>query len=903
MGWVIALSPAGHLLLREDPAEHFPAPEKALRQLETALHRSTADGLLCLGGPLLSEPLPASMTYWREFAASCLTQRCRQPAPAATPPPSLPSPGWTAWGERILSAPPLPGGEYLSPDLLERLWGELDALIQQRMAASTGGAEDFFRQLHPRWHLVGRVTFHLAENKRDPARPFAFLATYTHRLNNQSQPQYLPLAQALKEYSGLNSRPELDRLLEPIQRAAQNCVWARELIESRAVFAPQAWTAAQAYAFLRAIPELEPAGVAVRLPDWWKGRPAQASLRVTLGPAQKGLLGAEGLLAFHVTLAAGEEELTEDELRSLRSSGPGLVLLRGKWVEVDGDRLRQALAHWEGLRAQNPNGVSWIDGMRLLAGAGGEKGPWAHAAETAGMVQLRTTPELEAVLTQLRQPEAIPPFDAVTGLQARLRPYQEIGARWVWFLARLGLGACLADDMGLGKTIQVIAALLHQRQARPPGSVARPSLLIAPASLLANWESEVAKFAPSLKFGVLHPSWAARQPLWQAWQTAPGPATAVWDLVATTYGLAARTPDLREIEWDWIILDEAQAIKNPGAKQTQAVKQLKGRARLVLTGTPVENRLDDLWSICDFFQPGLLGPHDSFRKFVKGAQEQGTAGLAPVRRLISPHLLRRLKTDRRVIADLPDKTIVKAHCGLAARQAALYGRLVEDLRRDLAAADGIQRKGLVLAALMRFKQACNHPSQLLGDGLYAPEDSGKWRRLRDLAEEIGARQEKMLVFTQFKELTEPLAAHLAAIFQRSGCVLHGGTPLPRRRELVAAFQHEDGPPFFVLSVKAGGTGLNLTEASHVVHFDRWWNPAVENQATDRAFRIGQKRAVLVHLFITRGTVEEKIDALLESKRGLAESVLGGEGEIPLTEMSNEEILRLVALDASALHLE
>jgi non-specific serine/threonine protein kinase len=326
------------------------------------------------------------------------------------------------------------------------------------------------------------------------------------------------------------------------------------------------------------------------------------------------------------------------------------------------------------------------------------------------------------------------------------------------------------------------------------------------------------------------------------------------------------------------------------------VKRLKGAARVALTGTPVENRLGDLWSIFDFINPGLLGSAARFKAFAKQLESRTGARYAPLRKLVAPYILRRMKTDPSIVPDLPEKTEVQAFCGLAKPQALLYKQTVSSLRKSMESASGIQRRGLVLGYLMRFKQICNHPSQLTGDGAYDPAASGKFARLGEICSEIASRGEKALVFTQFREMTDPLAEFLAGVFGRDGLVLHGGTPVKRRKAIVADFQREDGPPFFVLSIKAGGTGLNLTAASHVVHFDRWWNPAVENQATDRAFRIGQNRNVLVHKFVTRGTIEEKIDALVREKQDMADSLLEGGAEKALTEMSDDEILSMVALD-------
>jgi non-specific serine/threonine protein kinase len=470
----------------------------------------------------------------------------------------------------------------------------------------------------------------------------------------------------------------------------------------------------------------------------------------------------------------------------------------------------------------------------------------------------------------------------IPGLRATLRPYQHTGVMWLRFLARLGLGACLADDMGLGKTLQVISLLLLRKEEKPNNKVS--SLLVVPASLLGNWRSEIERFAPGLVFNIIHPSEQRNH------------KQGTEHLVITTYGMLTRSDDIRKRKWDAVILDEAQAIKNPAARQTRAVKEVNSHVRIALTGTPVENRASDLWSIFDFINPGLLGGAKAFGDFIKANNKQAQPDYGPLRALTKPYILRRLKTDKRVIADLPDKTEMRAFCPLTKMQAALYQKSVEDLAKALENSDGIQRRGLVLAFITRFKQICNHPSHWLSDGAWAPEASGKFDRLREITEEIAERQEKVLVFTQFKEVTGPLSEFLTTVFRRPGLVLHGGTAIAKRREFVDSFQRDDGPPFFILTVKAGGAGLNLTQAAHVIHFDRWWNPSVENQATDRAFRIGQKNKVLVHKFVCRGTIEERIDEVIEGKRALSNELLEGGSEKMLTEMSNDELLQFVALD-------
>ena len=447
----------------------------------------------------------------------------------------------------------------------------------------------------------------------------------------------------------------------------------------------------------------------------------------------------------------------------------------------------------------------------------------------------------------------------------------------------LGFGACLADDMGLGKTVQVLAYLEKLRKTKK----AAKTLLIVPASLLGNWQKEVQKFAPQMDYTLLH-----------------GKSTAVLEqelaghmafLTITTYGMVSRIQALKDQEWDCLILDEAQAIKNPLTKQTRQVKEIHARMRIAMTGTPIENDLTNLWSLFDFLNKGLMGTSQEFRDFCKGL-ESHPQGYARLRTMISPFMLRRVKTDKTIIADLPEKIETVEYAAMSKKQVVLYRKVVSDMEKKMSDAESeISRKGIVLATIMKLKQICNHPDQYLGQEQYARSDSGKMEVLKEICETIYEKRERVIVFTQFKEITEYLAAFLKEIFQREGYVIHGGTAVAKRQKIVDAFQGEAYVPFIVLSVKAGGTGLNLTKANHVIHFDRWWNPAVENQATDRAFRIGQTKDVLVHKLVCRGTIEEKINDMIESKKELAQNVIGSGGEKWLTELSNEELMSMLKL--------
>ena len=828
---------------------------------QEAFQASASAGLFELAAHPTSGGLPPQLAYWRDFAARYLSERCHTPAEIADLPP-VPPPSPADTMTLLLSLPPLQGAEYLTEVVLHRLWTELDEWTCAE-AVRAGGLEKFLSAHAPLWRQVGRVCFHLAENKKDPDFPFAFLATYAPRVSSSAGIRYQPLSRALQEFAGERNRKALIHLLTPVERAAAASPVIRQLVDSRDIYHPLAWTADEAYRFLREIPLYEQSGVLVRVPDWWtrRSRPMAA---VRIGSQTHGVLGLDALLDFKVDVAVGDQTLTDKEIRRLLSGSDGLVFLKGRWVEVDTKKLSEALAHWQLLReGAGKDGISFAEGMRLLAGA--SENLVAPGVEAAAWSFVEAGAWLKQVLEQLRSPEALQTALPGRELHATLRPYQEAGVRWLRLLAGLGLGACLADDMGLGKTIQVLGLLLLLRAQK-----AGPSLLVLPASLLANWKAEIERFAPSLSVRFLHPSFG------------PLPADPIaadelarTDAVLTTYGMVVRQPWLESVDWTLLALDET---------------------RVALTGTPVENRLSDLWSLFDFLCPGLLGTQARFSAFAKELEKNPIERFLPIRNLVRPYILRRMKTDKAVIADLPDKTVVPAWCGLTKEQAALYKSVVDKLAASLQGQEGIQRRGAVLAALLSLKQVCNHPSQLRGDGRWEPAASGKFARLREIGEEIAQRQDRVLVFTQFREMTEPLATFLAGVFGRPGLVLHGQTRVAERQKLVEAFQADDGPPFFVLSLKAGGTGLNLTAASHVIHFDRWWNPAVENQATDRAFRIGQKKNVLVHTFICRGTVEEKIDELIRQKTTLARDLLDAGGEVLLTEMSDEELLSTISLD-------
>lgn len=896
----IAISPQGSLGLVSTASEigSLVQSDDIAPEIVDAFNVSLVGGLVTLASSRWQSAVmgwPAEFAFWRDYARNYFAALCRQYSSTSKQWSSIGPPDTTTAEEWLQLAPPMPGLEYLSPGHLQELWNVFDTYTQVAASGHDEGLAGLLRSLDENWNLIGRVTFHLAENKKNPDAPFAFMATYTQGQAKDGKPQHLPLAEALRESIAAKDTAKLDHLLEPVSRAASSVKLVGRLLESRKLFAPQAWGIGQAYEFLSSIPIMEQAGLVIRVPNWWNAaRPPRPQVSVNIGSKEPSRFGIDGLdLTVGVTIQG--EPLSATELKQLLAAREGLVLLKGKWVEVDQDKLKSALEHWRDLRKQHVGGVDFLQAMRLLSGAA--IGNAGDEAETVRWTRIEPGEWLQQTLKILREPSESGDIDPESVVNAQLRHYQTAGVRWLWFATQLGLGVCLADDMGLGKTLQVISliALLRQRQSSTHNDPS-PCLIVIPTSLLGNWQRELAKFAPQLNTLVAHRSVTSIDKL-KTIESEPAKVVADKDVVIVTYGSIRNAKWLAKIQWNLVVLDEAQAIKNSGSLQTKAIKTIPARCRMIMTGTPIENHLGDLWSLFDFSSPGLLGSAAEFKRFVSSKDErQRSRNLAALRKLIRPYVLRRMKTDPNIVPDLPAKTEMRVDCNLSAVQAALYGQVIKDLEKSLDLATGIQRRGLVLATLMQLKQICNHPALYLKGQRFDAKNSGKYVELQRLCEAIAAKQEKVLVFSQFQTMCEPLSQFLNEVFGRPGLVLTGKTSAKARGQLVSEFQQPFGPPFFVISVKAGGTGLNLTEACHVVHFDRWWNPAVEDQATDRAFRIGQIRNVLVHKFVTSGTLEERIDDLIHSKKQVSRDMFDETGEVNLTEMSDDELLRFVSLD-------
>jgi SNF2 family DNA or RNA helicase len=747
-------------------------------------------------------------------------------------------------------------------------------------------------------HVAGDAAFRIAFRLDAPARAEKPDWQLHYLLQARDDPSLLIPAETVWKKTGgvlteLGRRFEQpqEKLLAGLGYAARLCPPIAGTLKGKRP-ARMALDTSGAYTFLReTAPLLESAGFAVLVPPWWNRSGARLGLRLKVQAQtgretnQQGRMTLDNLIGYRWELAVGDTSLTEAEFRALADLKTPLVQIRGQWVQLDPEQIEAAIRFWE-----NRERAGEMDLLEALQfGLGGQ-------TEQDGLPvdEVLAEGDFSDWLERFKQPDSLTPLASPAGLLARLRPYQQHGFSWLHFHRRNGLGACLADDMGLGKTIQTLTLLLHEKETR---GLPAPTLLICPTSVVTNWARESARFTPSL---AVHIHQGPDRLRGEAFREAALGA----ELVLTSYALARLDAGLlQDVDWLGVVLDEAQNIKNPTTKQTQAIRRLKAGFRFALTGTPVENRLSELWSIMHFLNPGYLGPRKSFRtRFALPIERyQDADALQRLRQLTGPFILRRVKTDPTVIRDLPAKVETKVYCRLTEEQATLYEAVVQDAIQKIETQDeGIERRGMVLSMLMQLKQICNHPAQYLHQagaetGGNLAKRSGKLERLAELLEELLAAGDRALIFTQFAEMGELLAGFLPQAVDAAVQFLHGGTPPKQRDKLVRRFQEDaHPPPIFILSLKAGGTGLNLTRANHVFHFDRWWNPAVEDQATDRAFRIGQDRNVQVHKFVVTGTLEEMIDDMIESKKGLAQAVVGS-GEGWLTELDTAELHDLVRL--------
>jgi non-specific serine/threonine protein kinase len=778
---------------------------------------------------------------------------------------------------RLLSnIPYLSGMELINIEWIEGLWLRIDKAYKNKIENYDKKVEDLFKEYGFNKVVVGRVFFHLVENKKDED-PFAFLATYSPKGSNDSK-KHIQLKKAITEYK--DDKKKLLELLSTVYRASSKSQFIKELVDLKEIFYPLKFNAKEAHTFLKEIPLYEESGIICRVPNWWQNKNRSLRMEVTVGENGKSYIGTDSIADFNVDLLIGDKNITEKELKEIVSEIDGLAMIKGNWIEVDNEKLKQMLKAYDKAKyLMEKKELTLLEALKFQISTNKS----LKVEEEMLEIEVKNGEWLNSVLDKLRNPEKLENIDLKENFKAVLRHYQQDGLNWLYYMKKMGFGACLADDMGLGKTIQIISLLNTVNEDEK-------NLLIVPASLISNWINEFEKFAPHLRYCILHSTEASNL------KEDYNKLLKDYGIFITTYTMATKIKWLEEFNWNNIILDEAQAIKNPGTKQTRTIKKMNADFRVAMTGTPIENRLSDLWSLFDFINKGLLGTSNEFVKFTKRLKSNNI-GYDKLKNIVNPFILRRLKTDKKIISDLPDKIEMKTYASLSKRQIALYNELVSELKIRLKQdVMDTERKGIVLSSIIKFKQICNHPDQFLGGGDYKEIHSGKFERLREICEIISEKRERVLIFTQFKEIIEPMKEFLETIFNKEGLILHGSTSVKKRKDIVEKFQSDFYVPFLILSIKAGGVGLNLTNANHVVHFDRWWNPAVENQATDRAFRIGQNKNVIVHKFITKGSIEEKIDLMIEDKIKLSNDIIPDEKEIWIGDIDNESLFNLFKLE-------
>ncbi len=774
--------------------------------------------------------------------------------------------------EQLLAdVPYVVGSEFVSVQWINQLCQTILKIYNLESDKYPGTIKQYLTAKNNRLHVADKIFFHLVEND-EIDYPFAFMATYSQKTSKEQRTPHTPLKQALSDYK--DDTDVIIKLIAAVIKVAEESALIKKLLNSGELFSAIKLTSDEAYTFLKEIDCYESHGIICRIPNWWQKKRNKITLQMVATERQPAYVGLDAIVSMTPKFDVDGQIIDQQAIESFLAMAEGLVKYKGKWIEINHKRLNALLKAFEQIKANPDAQLTVADVIKLQAGLTQENDILYNST-----VEINNEAWLKQFKHNLTNAQNITNSSIPVDITATLRPYQIRGYNWLLQMYHYKFGACLADDMGLGKTLQVITLLDYLREAQ-----AGPALIILPASLIANWQDELEKFAPKIDSCILHPKYNDNIEI--------SGKNAVY---LTTYNMVKRLRQLQDVQWKLIVLDESQAIKNPNTLQTKAIKALKADRRLALTGTPIENRLSDLWSLFDFLNPGLLGTASQFKKMVKQL-EHNSHGYHKIRKMIQPFMMRRLKTDKSIIADLPEKIEIVDYATLSDKQVALYNQVVNNLELQLEDAEGIQRKGLVLATLTKLKQICNHPAHYLGLDEYNGNASGKFGRLNDICQTIFQKRERVLIFTQYKQIINPLAQFLETQFGRSGLVLHGSTSIKKRGELVAEFNGERYIPFMVLSLKAGGVGLNLTAANHVIHFDRWWNPAVENQATDRAFRIGQTKCVMVHKLVSKNTIEEKIDAMIADKTSLSKNLLNFGAEKWLTEMSNSEMMALFRME-------
>jgi non-specific serine/threonine protein kinase len=769
---------------------------------------------------------------------------------------------------KILSEVPLcPGSEYINEGWIDFIWDQMEVWCYETLDAYSGTIESCLSSYFPSFNIADRTYFHLVETENEQY-PFGFLTSYTTKVDNIVK--HVPLSYALEEFK--NDDKALLHLLSIIFKASKKSDVLSQIIENGELFDPTYITTQEAYNLLQNSSFFNECGIGFRFPSWWKKKNKIHS-QVKIGNELKSNMGMESLLSVSLDFVIDNQTISEEELIKLIGMEEGLVRFKNKWIEINHQRLQKLLDKFNAYKELYGDGITFSQYLEMQREGSLDEdneelsvkyGDWLSSFRLHKQIN-----ENEICITD--------------SFQGKLRDYQNSGINWLYNMFVSGFGACLADDMGLGKTVQILAMLGFLFENKK----IKNTLLIVPSSLIGNWDCERQKFLPSLPLFILDKS---EKKLQEMDLDNKG-------LYITTYKMASLRESINTRHWDLIILDEAQAIKNPVAKQSKVIKTIKSDRRIAMTGTPIENSITDLWSLFDFINPGLLGNKTEFKNLMKNTKNNPKI-FSSLREVIQPFILRRLKTDKTIIKDLPAKIENDIYIPLSTKQVTLYKKLVDTATKQLTGEiEGIGKKGLVLATILKSKQICNHPSQYLKTDEFKEKDSGKFVALKQLVEVIKDKHERMIVFTQYKAMIKPLCDYLETLFGYEGLYIDGSVSSKDRSDRVKEFNSDKYYPFMVITIKSGGTGLNLTSANHVIHFDRWWNPSVENQATDRAFRIGQKKVVNVYKFTCKGTIEDKINEIINDKKKLSSSIIGKTEESALSWITKLDDTKLKQLFA------
>jgi non-specific serine/threonine protein kinase len=837
----------------------------------------------------------ADIRYWRNFSELFIKALCRHPDDVGIV--ILPYPSPSKLETMVQIAPPMIGGEYLSPLFLKEIWSVLAAWCASQAKAGIG---DFLKKMTPLRKRVGRIALELTENEDNPSAPFSLTANYAPSMTKKDLNNPFPLTRALKQFSDKNDKEALQNIIDSMKDAKERLPWFTDLVEKGSAFGPRHLTQEQAYTILNDEPVMFECGVTCSFPERWINK-KKVTASVTIGDEKTQNLNGETIYNWDVGISVDGVPQSDNDILKIKQildeSGGSVIFFRWYWIEVDKEELYETIEKWNlAKEVSGETGITFTQALRLLSGV-----PILEEMKEAfpipnQWVRFEAGNRLHEILIGLKDIQDVNPPQ---GLQCNLSPFQKKGLSWLNHLTDMGLGGCLADDMGVGKTMQILALLLRKKQDHEDYP---PSLLIVPASIIAHWKEEAEKYAPSLRLKIFHSSQSLVRTI-NEWRKKPDDLLQDCDLVVTSFGMLTNNLSFfKNINWQILIIDDAHAIREPGTVLTKDVKELQAKSRIALTGVPIDNIMSDLWSIFDFLIPGILGSLEEFLEVVDKLLKKDGAGFAPIRKLISPFILRRLKKEPLIARYLPEKIQSFCHCYLSADQAKLYAETTATFAEGLKDCKGPRKdyklKEILLQTLPRLKRILCHPDLVTGDMNWDCKKSGKFMRLRELCSEMAEHQEKCTIFVQFVEIIPPLFDFLTKVFGRPGICIFGEKPLDKRMQKMATFEEDNGPPFLILPLSAAVRGFRPKQPRHVIFFDRWWNPTVEDLVSNKFIRFFINRSVEFHKFSTKGTIEERVDDILRDKDNLSNYIQSAndKNELDFSKLKSNDLIQLVRLE-------